>query len=80
MLVCLSLRVPLKLVCLPQGLGRPVESFGERHVAFSQRLAAVLRLSVLVRLCPGLAQLAETLGMLHAAFFPSVAAVLPSTC
>ena len=78
MLVCLSLRVPLKLVCLPQGLGRRVESVGVRHAAFFQGLAAVLRLSVLVRLCPGLTHPAETLGMMHAAFFPSVVAVLPS--
>ena len=80
MLVCLSLRVPLKLVCLPQGLGLPVESIVVRQVAFFQRLTAVLRQSVLVRLCPGLAHLGAALGMMHAAFSPSMAAVLPLTC
>ena len=79
MLVWLDLRVPLKLVCLLQGLGRPVENVGVRHVAFFRGLTAVLRLVVLVRLCPGLERPGEILGMMPAAFFPSVAAVLPST-
>ena len=79
-MVCLSLTLPLKLGFLPPGLGPPVESSGVRHAAFFQGLAAVLRLSVLVRLCPGLARPWAALGMMHAAFFPSVAAVLPLTC
>ena len=79
-MVCLTLRVPLKLEFLQPGLERPVRSIGVGHAAFFQGLAAVLQLPVLVRLCPGLAHPGEALGMMHAAFFPSLAAVLPLTC
>ena len=75
--VCLKLRVPLTLVCLPPGLGRPVEAILVRRAAFCQGLDAVLRLPVLVCLCPGLACPMEALGMMSAAFFQHLAAMLP---